>query len=121
MTVNPRRPIAVRGATSLGNVQPVRGTASDKNNAGKSGEQMTAEMAALRDQQPMLTTCAWCPAMFDGSTGDGRIWFRAHLADRHPEVKVKRRGRSRSGWKKSSAEDRADAMVAVEARKAMLA
>lgn len=120
MTVNPRRPVTQRTTTSLGNVQPVRGTASDKG-TGKTAEQMTNELAELRDQQPMTTTCSRCGKPHIGLAGDGRAWFRTHLAEKHPEVKVQRRSRHSRGWNKSSEADRDAAMVEVEARKAMLA
>jgi hypothetical protein len=120
VTVNPRRPVTQRTTTSLGNVQPVRGTSSDKG-TGKTAEQMSHEMDELRDQQQMTTTCTRCGDRFVGVAGDARVWFRAHLAEQHPEVKVPRRSRSSRGWQKTSDADRDRAMVEVEARKAMLA
>ncbi len=38
--------------------------------------------------RPVLTRCARCPETFDGPVDAGAEWFRAHLAAKHPDVRV---------------------------------
>jgi hypothetical protein len=109
-------------AIGLDQVAPIRGRMSVNSDPGKSREEMDADFEQIRDEQPMTETCMWCGAVYIGLAGAGREWFRHHIAENHPEVKLpKPRGGKRRAWNRTGNDnDRDEAMVEVEARRAML-
>ena len=83
-------------ATSLGQAHPVVSRASTKalgSDGGKTAAQMTADHAAWRDDQPILTLCGFCDWTFKGTAAEGRDAAAAHRSHKHPDAKPVRRRR----------------------------
>lgn len=123
MRVESHRPVG-HTVNRVGNAAPVLGrrlpNGQSAGGVGRSAVLMTGDDAATWDAYPTTTRCAWCDKTHISLAGEGRDWFRAHLAERHPEVKpARRRPTNRSGWVKTAAEvaAREVAMVTVEARR----
>jgi len=82
-------------AANVGDMQPVIGLRVktgeyDTHDGLKSAEQMQAEHAAWRDQQPTTARCGRCDWTFESTAAAAREAFAAHLAHAHPEIRTKR-------------------------------
>jgi hypothetical protein len=113
MTIEPRR----MEPRNLGDANPVvpriRSTGREK--IGKSAIEMNEDADAWRDQQPCTSSCGLCGWSFNGSAGEARVEFAAHLAAVHPERVGKKRKRNATGWLRDNGQ-RAAAMPMVEQR-----
>jgi hypothetical protein len=54
--------------------------------SGKPAKVMAAEAAAVRDAQPILTSCAYCDWTHDGIAAEGRLAALEHRKLKHPEA-----------------------------------
>jgi hypothetical protein len=66
-------------------VPPDDGSASNAEWYAKEGARSGATVLwALHETEHMKTTCGLCAETFEGTFGDGRVWFERHRAERHP-------------------------------------
>lgn len=64
--------------------------------SGKPAKIMDAEAAAVRDRQPIVTSCAYCSWQHDGAAVDGRLAALEHRRLKHPEAFGRKTARKRS-------------------------
>lgn len=87
----PRRSPTSRSSVADGRSGEVgRVTKHKPNWLGKPAAEMHADASHWRDQQPMTTSCAFCPWSFEGTALEGRLAARGHREQHHPEATIRR-------------------------------
>jgi hypothetical protein len=79
---------------------------------GKSAAAMREEQNTAIDNMPMITRCALCDWLYEGTALEGRELAKGHRRVHHPDIKVTRRRRqSLQRWTNKQEEFRSEGLA----------